>query len=119
MEDRLEDEVDVYKRDMKGQVIYERGKPVRGKPRRIAKKTVLNELTRLSAIFTWARTEYKMPALVNPIALIPSNRRPKPNERDRRLEPGELHRLVKAAEQDELPLIGPIIEFAEIGRAHV
>jgi integrase len=53
-----------------------------------------------------------MPALVNPIALLPTNSRPKGNERDRRLEPGELRRLVKAAEQDELPLIGPIIEFA-------
>ena len=108
----LEDEVDVYRRDMKGQILYERGKPVPGNPRPIARKTVLNELTRLSAIFTWARTEYKMPALVNPIALIPKNKRPKGKARDRRLEPGELRRLIKAAEQDELPLIGPIIEFA-------
>jgi integrase len=112
MDDRLEDMVNVYKRDRAGRIIRKRGRPLPGKPRQIAKKTVLNELTRLSAIFTWARTEYKMPALVNPIALIPKNKRPKGRERDRRLEPGELRRLVKAAEQDELPLIGPIIEFA-------
>lgn len=112
MDDRLEDMVDVYKRDRFGKVVYERGRPVSGRPRPIAKKTVLNELTRLSAIFTWARTEYRMPALVNPIALMPRSSRPKGKERDRRLAPGELRRLVKAAEQDELPLIGPIIEFA-------
>jgi len=97
---------------MKGQLIHERGKPVRGKPRPIAKKTVLNELTRLSAMFTWAKTEFRMPALVNPIALMPRSSRPKGNKRKRRLEPGELRRLVKVAEQDELPLIGPIVEFA-------
>jgi hypothetical protein len=73
MEKRLQEQVGLYRRDMRGQIMYDRnGKPQPGlRPRQIRPKTVLNELRRLSAIFSWAQSELEMHALINPVKLIP------------------------------------------------
>lgn len=112
--ERSDERVGLYSRDMRGQIIYGRdGKPMPGRrPRKVRPKTVLNELTRLSAIFTWAQTELEMHALVNPCKLVPDGRRPKATGRDRRLKKGELKQILAAAQHNEMALIGPIIVFA-------
>jgi hypothetical protein len=90
MDKRLQEQVGLYRRDMRGQIMYDRnGKPQPGRrPRQIRPKTVLNELRRLSAIFSWAQSELEMHALLNPVKLIPEGRMPKAKGRNRRLKPG-------------------------------
>ncbi len=114
VDERLNERVGLHRRNMRGQIIYSRdGKPLPGRrPRKIRPKTVLNEFTRLSAVFTWAQTELEMHALVNPCKLVPDGRRPKARGRDRRLKKGELKQILAAAKHDEMALIGPITEFA-------
>jgi len=114
MDKRLKEQVDVYQRDLRGRIKYgPTGRPLPNpKARQIAPKTVLNELRRLSAIFSWAQSVLEMHALVNPVKLIPSDLLPKARGRDRRLKKGELEQLLAAAKHDEQPLIGPIILFA-------
>lgn len=114
IDERLEDQVGLYQYDMFGKVIRDKaGNPKPGKnPRRIKPKTVLNELRRLSAIFSWAKSDLEMHALINPVKLIPEERMPKAKGRERRLKKGELRQILRAAKQDEIAHIGLIIEFA-------
>jgi integrase len=114
IDERLEDQVGLYQRDRFGKLVLDQdGSPKPGKnPRPIKPKTVINELRRLSAIFSWAHSELEMHALVNPVQLVPEARMPKAKGRDRRLKRGELRQILMAAKQDDLPLIGRIVEFA-------
>jgi integrase len=72
--------------------------------------TIRLELAIISHLFTIARKEWGMESLGNPVQMI---RMPKPSaSRDRRLEDGEIGRLLEAATQTKSREIGPIIEFA-------
>ena len=65
--------------------------------------TVNNELILFSHLYTVARKEWGMEGLRNPVSDI---RKPKqPAGRDRRLEPGEEQKLLKAAPQNLRPMI--------------
>lgn len=69
----------------------------------VAAATVGRELAVISHIFNVARKEWGMESLSNPVEAV---RKPKlPKSRDRRLEPGELDRLLEATESLELGTI--------------
>ncbi len=73
----------------------------------LSPNTVRLDLALLSHLFTIAIKEWGMTGLVNPVQQI---RKPKlPKGRDRRLNPGELDRIVKASCS---PLLPEIIRFA-------
>lgn len=72
--------------------------------------TIRLELAIISHLFTIARKEWGMESLGNPVQMI---RMPKPSaSRDRRLEDGEIERLLEAAAQTKSRGIRPIIEIA-------
>lgn len=69
----------------------------------VAAATVGRELAVLSHVFNVARREWGMESLINPVESV---RKPKlPKARDRRLEPGELERLLEATGSPELGAI--------------
>lgn len=69
----------------------------------VAAATVGRELAVISHIFNVARKEWGMESLSNPVEAV---RKPKlPKSRDRRLEPGELDRLLETTESLELGTI--------------
>lgn len=72
--------------------------------------TIRLELAIISHLFTVARKEWGMESLGNPVQMI---RMPKPSaSRDRRLEDGEIERLLEGAAQAKSRGIMPIIEIA-------
>ncbi len=72
--------------------------------------TIRLELAIISHLFTIARKEWGMESLANPVQMI---RMPKASaSRDRRLETGEIDRLLEAAAKSKSREIGPIIEIA-------
>ncbi len=72
--------------------------------------TVRRELALLQHIFDVARKEWAVPLGDNPLTGI---KKPKPDSpRDRRLEEGELDRLVQGCQKCRNRLIEPIIQFA-------
>ena len=73
----------------------------------VAPNTVRHELAVLSHVFTIAVKEWGMGGLINPVRQI---RMPKmPAGRDRRLNPGELDRILHATES---PVLVPLARFA-------
>ena len=72
--------------------------------------TVRRELGLLSHVIETARKEWNVPLETNPVSSV---RLPKPSpSRDRRLEPGELERLLEGCKGGRTPLLVPVIRFA-------
>lgn len=77
--------------------------------RKVKSSTINHDLTILNHVYKMARAEWAVP-VTNPLAGL---RRPKADRpRDRRLMPGELDRLLHAADECRNRHVRPVIEFA-------
>lgn len=112
---RLATTITVYAKTGKGTVKLDTdGKPIVRYSKPLSPKTVANEITLLSTVFTHARVGMKMEALVNPVGLISKDDRPRGRPRDRRLddERDEYDRLLSALKVDRNPYAPALLEFA-------
>ena len=78
----------------------------------IGEKTVLNELSRLSAAFEHARVAMNIEGIANPTQDVPKKDRPKRTERSRRLREGEKERLLEACRASRSKPLAAIVELA-------
>jgi integrase len=113
IKERLDDDVLRYLRDENGKVVKnEKREPIEIAVRKVGPKAVYNDLMMLSSVFSYVRTAFELTEFANPCSLVPKDERPKPQERERRLDEAEHEKLMEHAQKHENEMMPLIIAFA-------